>query len=189
MNDDFDAAEVLFQCGDYTKMRLWCDRMALSSNAVLQAASVAGSHTAITAFLGGALANNTKFSMSARELEFNPWVYAGDAYRNECGYRVQRKRLGPHTWQAFVVTKDPTFVLSVSPAAVWSRLKSNDFTTPLLWDWLPYVEQELRSRELLTNAPSFRMNAGQLTVRPEHLDAIVCEGIKAGKLSIERKCA
>ena len=69
---------------------------------------------------------------------------------------------------------------------LWQELNDVRFTTPLLREWLPYIEGQLRDHELLENAQVFNVSCGILNLNTDALDRIVSEGIKSGAIGIEK---
>ncbi len=75
----------------------------------------------------------------------------------------------------------------VNPEALWQELKDPRFTTPVLPEWMPYVEQELRKAYFLQGTHNYNCSSGILTLINNDFDTIVSDGIKNGKIHIPFK--
>src|SRR3954454_14504010 len=85
---------------------------------------------------------------------------------------------------ALFITRMKGFMLVVSEESLWQELKENRFTTPLLREWMPYVEGQLRTQDLLEEALVFNVTCGVLSATTTHLDKIVTDGLKSGEIRI-----
>ncbi len=85
---------------------------------------------------------------------------------------------------ALFLTRMPGFMKVVTPESLWQELKSVRFTTPLLKEWVPYIEERLRADELLEDAHVFNCHCGVLSALTTHLDEIVSEGIQQRQILI-----
>jgi hypothetical protein len=103
------------------------------------------------------------------------------------GYLCYQHKLGYGMAHAIFVTKAPGFMLVMSEPALWRELKSSRFTTPLLREWMPYVETELRRHSRLEDAHCYGCHCGLLTASTEKLDEIVVEGLKEYQIAIPRQ--
>ena len=100
------------------------------------------------------------------------------------GYQVYTHKLGYGQAHALFLTRMPGFMKVVTAESLWQELKSDRFTTPLLREWMPYIERELRAHERLEEAQTFGCNCGVLTATTQKLDEIIAEGLESGELLI-----
>jgi hypothetical protein len=175
-----------------------CDRIALSEHGRIDMVSVIGASTAIKG-LRGALntAGNSGLSIHldsahlarpaagpGREEQkyFNRADYLR---RNEHRYRSFTHRLGYDWVHALFLAKDPDFLPSVDEDAIWRALKSSRFTTPVLRGWMPWLVGRLRREGRLAYLYGQDCRCGRLDLTTPQLDAIVADGLRAGRLRIE----
>jgi uncharacterized protein Usg len=100
------------------------------------------------------------------------------------GYHTYVHKLGYGLAHAYFVTKMPGFLRVVSHESLWQELNDVRFTTPLLRDWIPFIEKQLRTRDLLEDAHVFGCRCGVLSATTAQVDDIVSQGIKDGWLTI-----
>jgi hypothetical protein len=110
--------------------------------------------------------------------------HAGKVLATEDGYEFYRHKLGYGMEHALFITRMPGFMRVVNSQAVWNELQQPRFTTPLLREWMPYIEKQLREKEYLTEAYTFGCECGILTLTTAQLDEIVEKGIKDRQLRI-----
>lgn len=101
------------------------------------------------------------------------------------GYQVVRHRLGLDQWHVMAWTKNWRFLVEDTDQHLWSALKSENFTTPLLRSWMPYLRARLKSRNYLQELECHRATSRMLYVPSVKLDEIVGEGVAAGELKLE----
>jgi hypothetical protein len=100
------------------------------------------------------------------------------------GYRMYINKLEYGLIHALFVSKEPGFMTIVNPDSLWEELNDTRFTTPVLREWMPYLEERLRKKSLLEDAWCFRCECGFITAMSPHLDQIVSEGLQTGKIII-----
>lgn len=101
------------------------------------------------------------------------------------GYETYAHRLEYGLSHALFISKNPDFIRYLSPAAIWSKLNTSRFTTPMLEEWMPFITARLIEQKFLRECSCYRANCGVLdTIGEDKLDAIVSEGIKSGRLWI-----
>lgn len=108
---------------------------------------------------------------------------------NGFGYRVSTAKLGYDSWHLLAINERPDLIPCYSQRSVLAKLKSQQFTTPILDGWLSYICKQLRQAVLLKQIPSFGCDAGILRVSDKLLDDIVSHGIKTGELKISKEAA
>jgi len=111
----------------------------------------------------------------------------GRLYCGSDGYHVFTHKLGYGLAHALFITKAPGFMMSVTEESLWQELNSTRFTTPVLREWVPYIEKKLRECNRLEDAHVFGCRSGILSATTSKLDEIVIEGLSKGKISIPRQ--
>jgi hypothetical protein len=101
------------------------------------------------------------------------------------GYCVYRHRASLNHWHFLCVSKRKGLLTNLDEATVWSELRSERFTTPLLRQWAPYIVGKLRELELLDQLDGFGCGAGLLTADNDDLDQIVTEALRNRDIVIE----
>lgn len=100
------------------------------------------------------------------------------------GYAIHTHRLGYGMMHALFMTRMPGFMRVITPDALWSELKNIRYTTPLIREWMPYIETTLREQDLLEDAHVFNCTCGVLSATTKNLDDIVEKGIQEGIIHI-----
>jgi hypothetical protein len=100
------------------------------------------------------------------------------------GYLLYTHKLGYGMAHALFVTKAQGFMMVVTPESLWRELNTTRFTTPLLNEWVPYVEKRLRADNLLEDAHVFNCTCGILSATTSKLDEIVTDGLKKRLITI-----
>lgn len=102
------------------------------------------------------------------------------------GYNVYTHKIGYGMAHALFVTRMQGFMKVITPESLWQELNTVRFTTPILREWIPYVEKTLRENERLENAHTFNCECGVLSVSTKALDEVVSEGLKRREIIIPR---
>jgi hypothetical protein len=100
------------------------------------------------------------------------------------GYVVHTHKLGFGMAHALFVTKAQGFMMVVTADSLWRELNTTRFTTPLLKEWVPYIEKRLRADNLLEDALVFNCTCGILSATTSKLDEIVTDGLKKRLITI-----
>ncbi len=111
----------------------------------------------------------------------------GRLYCGSDGYHVYTHKLGYGLAHAVFVTKSPGFMMVVTEESLWQELNSTRFTTPILREWIPFIDRKLREISRLENAHVYECQCGILSATTSKLDEIVIEGLSKGKISIPRQ--
>lgn len=139
---------------------------------------------------GGAKVSIEATDVQAKRPSDDDWNASsiGRLYATEEGYNCYTQKLDYGMAHALFITRMPGFMPVVSDESLWMELNDVRFTTPILREWLPYIEQQLRLRGLLEDASVFgEIKCGVLNANIEHLDDIVSSGIKLGYLEFSGK--
>ena len=102
------------------------------------------------------------------------------------GYQVFTHKLGYGMAHALFMTRMPGFMKVVTEESLWQELNSPRFTTPVLREWIPYIESTLRFEDRLEDAHVFGCRCGVLTATTQSLDKIVTEGLQQQELIIPK---
>jgi len=159
------------------------------------ALSVAGHERAIS-FLVAALSKGeggcTLTFEECRELwPGNPYAAGADKafslYPATGGFTCHRQHLQhpdwrSDTWHLLAVSKNPNFLLDGGDEALWRVLRGEQYTTPLLRQWVPALRQTLTAGGLLRPCAGIGWQSQMLTAKDADLDRLVSEGIRSGKL-------
>lgn len=166
------------------------DKIALSGRGELLLVSVIAETHNIkrmrAIFCGGAKATVTAGGIKVKQPSQQDW-YAhspGKLSLSGDGYQCHTHKLGYGLAHALFLSRTDGFMKVVSPESLWQEVSGPRFTTPIIREWMPYVERQLRDQELLEEAHCFGCSCGVLSAVTHHLDEIVCEGIKSGEILI-----
>ena len=128
--------------------RVWVDALAVDTEypASLALVSCAGPQTTIKSL--AALLNERNL-----RVELKPKVEGMDGYtcrgleRSDDGYRCYRHRLDFDTFHLVAVAKTEGLLPALSTEALWQELTSPRYTTPVLRDWIGWLEEKLKAGE------------------------------------------
>ena len=98
--------------------------------------------------------------------------------------KVSLQKLGLDSWHLLAVADTPLLLPCHTNQSLWARLSSHDFTTPLLRDWMGWVNRQLEEEELLIKLDCFRCEAAMLCLNDAGLDDVVAHGVREGHLTI-----
>ena len=105
------------------------------------------------------------------------------------GYLCYQHKIGYGLAHAVFVTKSPGFIMIVTEETLWRELNTTRFTTPILRQWMPYIEKALRDCNRLEDAHVFNCHCGYLSATTAKLDEIVVQGLIEGKIHIPNQQA
>lgn len=104
----------------------------------------------------------------------------------EDGYKLYTHKLGFSLVHALFITQMPGFMPVVSEESLWQELSGPRFTTPVIREWMPYLDETLRRDDRLEDAHAFGCHCGILSATTKSLDEIVEAGLKDYKIRIPR---
>jgi hypothetical protein len=111
-------------------------------------------------------------------------------FPSEEGYKTYIHKLEYGLVHATLISKDKAFLRTMCPETIWLKLKSDEFTTPILRSWMPYITKALITKNLLRECRCYRLHSGVLTLSSDkQLDEIVSEGIQSGQLSFSAEAS
>jgi hypothetical protein len=136
--------------------------------------------------LGGAKVGIQAAGAKIKQASQEDWQAAnpGHIHATEEGYEFHKHKIGYGMEHALFLTRAPGFMRVVSPNSLWHELQKDRFTTPLMPEWMPYIEAKLREKEYLTEAFTYNCSCGLLSMTTPQLDEIVEKGIRTRKLLI-----
>ena len=68
---------------------------------------------------------------------------------------------------------------------VWQELRGDQFTTPVLRGWVPWLLQEMRDRGTVVELSQHGCQAGLLLADSDALDSLISEGLQEGRIGID----
>lgn len=170
----------LIAAGDDFTGEFACNLAALGESTV-HALSCAGDHTAIR-FLHAALRDqgSVKFRFAGMDD-----VAPESEFMSHQSYDVRVAHLGYDCWHLLALDDSGRFLLHQDDETLWSILRSERFTTPLLRSWMPKVQEALREGGFLTSIVSHGCKASLLHADTSSLDGVVTDGLRRRVLTIQ----
>src|SRR5262249_17318037 len=98
--------------------------------------------------------------------------------------RIYRTKLEYGLWHVLCLAKRVGFMPVMTEETVWQLLRGEQFTTPLLRDWVPWLYQKMKDRTIIQDLTQSGCRAGVMFADHDALDGLVSEGIRKGELSI-----
>lgn len=173
--------------GPETSLRLRCNAACVRKDGgrddELLLLSVAGPETSIKAL--NAVLHQKGGKTELKFIEEPSGFYAYRTVAHPDGYRIQRAEIAPGIWHALAIAKAPGFMPALSEESLWQKLRSDEFTTPLLRSWLPWIQEQLTAHNGLARLSQAGCNCGLLRVGDEWLDEVVALGVRKGQLKLE----
>lgn len=102
--------------------------------------------------------------------------------KSPTGYHVHRAKLGYGLWHILLVSRRPGFLPVLSDDALWQHLRSDEFTTPLLREWVPWLRSELCRRGNLIRPTQGGCETALVNADSELLDELVTHGLRTKRL-------
>lgn len=102
------------------------------------------------------------------------------------GYDLHKHKMSYGMVHALFITRMPGFMKVVSEEALWQELKTLRFTTPVLREWVPYIDATLREDYHLEDANTFGCHCGILSATTKALDKVVSDGLQQYEITIPR---
>jgi SNF2 family DNA or RNA helicase len=166
-----------------SRFKLRCDAIGLHEKEILLL-SVIGSETAVKALSAGLRSSDR----DQKRIVYS--VHIGNVNQNDLskapdGYRIYRTKMDYGLWHVLCLAKRDGFLPVVSDETIWQLLQSDRFTTPLLREWVPWLCQEMKRRNVIIELTQNGCHAGLMLTDNDCLDAIVGKGIKKHHLKID----
>jgi hypothetical protein len=159
-----------------------CDAIGIHENEIMLL-SVAGAETSVKALTAGLRSSGR----DQRRVDYK--VQVGDvdhARLVKCpdGYHVYRTKLGYGLWHVLCVAKRDGLMPVLTEASLWQLLQGDQFTTPLLQEWIPWLYREMKGNGGIVELKQVGCNAGLLLADNDGLDELVSRGIRQRHLRI-----
>lgn len=113
------------------------------------------------------------------------------------GYTIKKvalKNSSMTSYHVAAVAKHDRLIVDLTESALWSTLRSESFTTPILRSWIPWIMQEMLKRDchgstnvMLEKLRCFQMNCAVVNATSDDLDQLVSDGVQSGELEIGPK--
>jgi hypothetical protein len=134
---------------------------------------------------GGAKAVISAAGVKTTNASF-PWRRAslGRLYPSQEGYQCFTHKIGYGMAHALFLTRTPGFMKVVNPESLWNEINDVRFTTPIIKEWVPYIEKKLRETNHLEDANVFNCKCGVLSATSNSLDDVISEGLKLYEIRI-----
>ena len=111
-------------------------------------------------------------------------ITSGHLEKHAESYHFETHRLQYGMAHAVLWSKSDSLILSMDDASIWRKLKSDEFTTPLMPHWTRYLVQRLKDASVLSHAHCQGCNVGTIIATTKDLDAIVSDGLAKREISI-----
>lgn len=165
-----------------SRFKLRCDAVALHEKEILLL-SVAGSETAVKALTAG-LRSSTK---DQKRIDYTVHLdKVNETNLTKCpeGYQVYRSRMEYGLWHVLCLARREGFVPVVSDETIWQFLQGSQFTTPLLREWIAWLSQEMKKKNIQVELTQGGCHAGLILADTDTIDDLVSQGVKQGHLPI-----
>jgi hypothetical protein len=100
------------------------------------------------------------------------------------GYRIYRSKLDYGLWHVLCLAKRAGFMPVMTDESLWRHLQCDQFTTPILRDWTPWLTERMKERGVVAELVQAGCQAGLVLADDATLDELVSVGIKEGHLAI-----
>jgi hypothetical protein len=192
MSEGAKLGNISFSGKDIAMSAVSFNRIAFGQNKLYMVSLVAETQRvkAIRSILnGGAKVIIEASGVDAKRPGHQNWgsTSIGRLYATEEGYNCWVNKLEYGLAHAILITRMPGFMRIVSDQTLWDELNDVRFTTPILREWLPYIEHQLRLFGILEDATAFGAVCGVLNLQTPQLDDIVTTGIRRGHLEFTGK--
>lgn len=184
--------------GDDLQWEVKCDRVAISRQGQLLMASFVA-ETQVVKGIRAVMNTAKKATIQISNVDmkrtrdkcdhYDPQKSYANVGRMGDEYEVRSFKLSYGLAHCVIWTEAPGFIRNLSPQSIWQELKSDNYTTPLLPHWLPYIEAQLRKIGYLEDAWNWRSKCGILSLTTGQLDTIVTEGLSRGEIHVKAPLA
>jgi len=188
--EDKVLGDIEFSGKDFLTPAIPFDRIAISRSGEMYLLSVITDQMRVkqirSILVGGAKCSITAGGVRVGKPGANHWdtYQPGRLFPGSDGYATYTHKLGYGMVHAMFITRSKGFLPVVTEESLWQELKSERFTTPLIREWMPYLEERLRAADRLENANCFNCHCGFLSATTKALDEVVSEGLQQRLISI-----
>ena len=126
-----------------SQFRVRCDAIGLHDDEILLL-SVVGPETSVKALTAGLRSSGR----DQKRIDYSAQVGSVSSTNlTKCsdGYRIYRTKLAYGLWHVLCLAKREGFMPVMTEDAVWHHLQGDQFTTPLLREWMPWLNQKMVS--------------------------------------------
>jgi hypothetical protein len=189
----YGAIEI--QGKDFVSPSFQFDRLAISGRGELLLVSLVAPTQSIkqirSVLNGGAKATCMAGGVKVNQPSQPHWYEhaPGKLAPSSDGYHTYTHKIGYGQAHALFVTRSAGFMKVVTPESLWQELNDTRFTTPILREWMPFIEEQLREESLLEEAHVLNCNCGILSATTNRLDEIVANGIRDRRIFIPEPAA
>jgi hypothetical protein len=177
-----------------SSFKVQCDMLA-GFGTYVEALSVVGPQTSLKALRACLCSNvaatfypsqNMTWHSDGREAR---WCRPASMSRQPMGYEIRIVRLGYDSWHLLAQSREPGFMPVLSEPALNKALRSPQYTTPFLREWLPWMAEELATclNPKLRLLDGFQTQSALLTATTPDLDELVGRGLREGEIRIPAK--
>jgi hypothetical protein len=184
-----------------SSFRAQCDMLAAWGN-FLEGVSLVGSQTAVKALRACLCSSISATFYPAHGMPWSrrtadcpqgretPSYYRpASLVRQPLGYEVWIHRLGYDSWHLLALSREPGFMPVLSEPSFNKALRSPQYTTPFLREWLPWLADELADDDnaRLRLLDGFQTQAALLTATTPDLDELVSRGLREGAIHVPQE--
>jgi hypothetical protein len=105
--------------------------------------------------------------------------------RKLCKYATRVARLARGATHLVATAKMDGLLRELSDDALWLAFSGDDFDTPVLRGWVPWLRKKLEENDLLQSCDGYNQSVGVLLASSAQLDELVSRGVKTGNLKME----
>jgi hypothetical protein len=145
--------------------------------------SVVGPETSVKAVTAG-LRSSTRDQERIDYTAHVGNVNATNLTKSPDGYRLYRTKLAYGLWQTLFLAKRLGFLSALSEESLWNFLKSDQFTTPLLKEWVPWLLSEMTKQGQIVPLVQAGCQAGLVVADTAALDKLVTNGLRKKHLTV-----
>lgn len=165
-----------------SRFKLRCDAIGLHQNEILLL-SIVGPETSVKALTAG-LRSSVKDQQRVEYSVQIGGVHGSNLGRCADGYRVYRTKLDYGLWHVLCLAKRQGFLAVMNDEALWQHLQGDQFTTPLVREWIPWLTRKMKEQGDIVELNQSGCQSGLVLANDETLDELVSKGIKECHLAI-----
>ena len=147
-----------------SRFTLRCDAIGLHRNEIFLLSAV-GPETSIKALTAGLRSSGKDQQRVEYEARVGG-VHGNALSRCSEGYRIYRTKLAYGLWHVLCIARREGFLPAMTDEALWQHLRSDSFTTPLLREWVPWLTQKMKEREIIVELSQSGCQAGLVHYAP-----------------------
>lgn len=102
------------------------------------------------------------------------------------GYTGMASQLEHGNWHCLLISRNPKFMMGITPDDFWKQINHDRFTTPVLKEWVPTLMVRAARANQFFPLWGFQTVCGYVTFETEHLDTYVTEELTKGTIWIPK---